>query len=212
MSGYRTIHREQLHDGATNKQKAIWSVHVTRIHPTSTEECWRLWTGFSDGSVRVYTILEKRNIDDVLDASALGFRCTHKLVGSDDETPVFGCTRVGTVRNYVGDDPTAGDLVVATLDLGGIVRIWSFPNEWERKQYDDAPEGDDLKSIKSLHSFTVENATGTTGVLAPPRVMQGKEAVVIAVGCLDGTVALLSTGISTPVAKKEAPPAGTVLQ
>ena len=232
MSGYRTIHRERiLSDESQSAVEAIWSVHATPIHTTASNspaprECWRMWAGSSDGFVRVFTVREKSATDDTLDASALSFRCTHLLVGAnhrppptaDDKTDagvttagetLFGCTCVTSVRNYVGEDENDGERIVASLDLGGTVRIWKFARVWEEKRYDG--EGDEVKSLKSLHEFTVTNATGTTATLAPPRVIQSKEVVAIAVGCLDGTVAIVSTGISTPVAKKDPAPAGTVL-
>jgi len=146
-----------------------------------------------------------------LDASALSLTCTHVLLGSAQEYPtdqaVLGCTVVSLCRNYVGDDQHSGDLIIASLELGGTVRIWSFTEDMDDKLQKDLQEP---KQVRALFEFQVENATGTTLALCPP-AQAGVGDVGVAVGCLDGTVAIVATGLATPKAKREAKEAGTVL-
>jgi hypothetical protein len=163
---------------------------------------------------------------------------THVLVGpsassSTSTTPrssALGCTEVCTVRNYVGDDDAAGDLVVLSLDLSGQICIYMFAENFLGADdtviavADDDDEKESLKtpttatassnakSIQCLFQCSVENSTGTTAALAPPRVFTSVAEVVVAVGCLDGTIVIVSTGIATPNAKKEASPAGTIIE
>ena len=135
---------------------------------------------------------------------------------------------VHTVRNYAGEDTNAGDLVVASLDMAGMVRVWTFPANWDeeqqQQQQQDTPEATATAAVAvqpltvaCCAEFTVDNATGTTLQLASPRVQASPKDIVVAVGCLDGTIAIVSTGIATPNAPSQgiiqAPsPAGTVLE
>lgn len=200
MSGYRTIHRERI-----LPEDAIWSVQMAKIDDTR----WRVFVGSSDGYLRMYKVTEKTNAaDNALDASAVQIQCETLLLGltqtvPDDATTTMqlGCTQVSTIRNYAGEDDSAGDLIVASLNLGGTVRIWDFSIDWESSQ----------PTIRCKSEFTVENATGTTLSLASPRI-QKAQTVLMAIGCLDGTIALISTGISSPAAKKDPDEAGTVVR
>jgi hypothetical protein len=255
MSGYRTIHRERILADDT----AIWSVQMI-----SGGGSWRIFCASSDGYLRVYAATEKKRQggsggppsaaaaknDDALDASALQIQCTHILLGSTQPPPPassadqssttttpLGCTQVSIVRNYMGQDDTAGDLIVASLDLGGTVRLWSFDQsffgeEKPNSTTDDGEKKQPNKAVRCKSEFVVDQATGTTLALASPRIMttttnkrnKSKEgssaavALVMAVGCLDGTIALLSTGImvATGTAAKEengdVDAAGTVVE
>jgi hypothetical protein len=126
MSGYRQQHRENVVD------TAIWNVQASdRLSPSTkgSETNWRIWTASADGLMRSYMVQEK-SVDskqDLLDASALKLICTHEL----GERSSLGCTRVSSVRNYIGDDDRAGDLVVATLELAGKVRVWMFAEDMD---------------------------------------------------------------------------------
>jgi hypothetical protein len=244
MSGYRTIHRERILADDT----AIWSVQMILSAGGGNGGHWRIFCASSDGYLRVYTATEKKQqrpqggppsaaaANDALDASALQIQYTHTLLGSTQPqppaaasaadqksttTPAFllGCTQVSIVRNYMGQDETAGDVIVATLDLGGTVRLWSFDQSFfgeEEKTTTTLPQNsttDDNNSDKPIpkvvrckSEFVVNQATGTTLALASPRIMttttnkrsKSKDdsvALVMAVGCLDGTIALISTGI-----------------
>lgn len=250
MSGYRSLHREQI----LGKDTAIWSVQATPLltKTKTTTTAWRIWTASSDGFVRSYTATESSIQDDALDASALTLSCTHLLLGQTQQqqnadgasacagtnpsdaddvdgpapAPVsaLGCTRVCTVRNYVGDDATAGDLVVVSLGLSGVCRVWKFAADWDAENNQGNPSSGisdatstantiptiTIKPVKCLTEFnTVKNATGTT---MAPRVVASMQQVVIALGCLDGTIAIVATGIATPNASKEAAIAGTILE
>jgi WD40 repeat protein len=172
--------------------------------------------------VRGYIVTESsiESKQDVLDASALRIDCTHALLGVGQEYPdpgqdtdkaqaaVLGCTVVSLTRNYVGDDRQAGDLVVVSLELGGKVRVWSFTEDTDDKG--GATTGGSCKQVRALFEFDVAQATGTTLQVCPP-ALSGVGDVAVAVGCLDGTIAIVATGLATPGAKKDPTPAGTLL-
>jgi hypothetical protein len=242
MSGYRTIHRERILADDT----AIWSVQMI----LSTGGSWRIFCASSDGYLRVYTATEKKQqrpqggpqssaaANDALDASALQIQYTHTLLGSTQPqpsaaasdqksttTPAFllGCTQVSIVRNYMGQDETTGAFIVASLDLGGTVRLWSFDQNFfgeeekmtttPQNSTDNNGENKQPKVVRCKSEFVVNQATGTTLALASPRIMtttnkrskskDGSVALIMAVGCLDGTIALISTGIMVAAAAKE---------
>ena len=108
MSGYRSIHREQV------LETAIWSVQTSPLLVSSSSQqeasaySWRVGTASASGVIHVYRAQET-SIDakkDALDASALKFVCTHTLVGQEQEQPGLGCTCLCLTRNYMGDDTT----------------------------------------------------------------------------------------------------------
>ena len=251
MSGYRSVHREQV----LPEDTAIWSCQATPLLQTKPTtvlskstagggggagEQWRIWTASSDGVVRSYVAQSPSRAtstsNDTLQAAALQLRCTHILTGrsSTPSASSLGCSVVHTVRNYAGEDTNAGDLVVASLDMAGMVRVWTFPANWDeneeqqqmqqqQQQQQDTPEATATAAVVQpltvacCAEFTVDNATGTTLQLASPRVQASPKDIVVAVGCLDGTIAIVSTGIATPNAPSQgiiqAPsPAGTVLE
>jgi len=203
MSGYRSLHREQL----AGQANPVWQVQSSSA--LSSSNAWCLWTASADGCVRAYRVQEK-DIQDELNASALTLTCTHAFVGASQVYPpissLLGCSQVSLCRNYVGEDDNAGDLVVTSLDLAGHVRVWTCtPEELDTVVVDDVPS-----SVKATHEFTVEGATGTVMALCPPN-LSGQGNVVVALAMLDGTVVMVATGLATPKATKEPTPAGTVL-
>jgi len=241
MSGYRNLHREQL------ESCAIWNVTTSNLLLSSATSSsgsgglgYRIWTASADGTVRSYLAKEKSLEDTanaaVLDASNLSMTLTHHFVGqssssSGEETKVadneattgmasLGCTRVCVARNYAGEDESAGDLIVASLEMTGIVRLWLLP-ENEDNQVATSDLSETMPNVlRPEQEFAVENATGTGMLLCPPRWTGPGMDVSVAVCCLDGTVAQVSTGILTPQRlvdasnskdAKEATPAGTVL-
>jgi len=239
MSGYRSLHREQVlprddvllvpsdddqeQDTTAAPAPAIWSCQATPLLLSSasspSEQRWRIWTASSDGGVRSYVAAPpSRDDEDSLNASALHLHCSHLLTSKQQQQPSrLGCSVVHAVRNYAGEDDDAGDLVLACLELAGTVRLWKFAADWDdatatnNNAADPAPP----KSIPCRAEFVVKQATGTTLQLAPPRIIASSSAteMVVAVGCLDGTIALLSTGIPTPNNNdKEPSVAGTVLE
>lgn len=199
MSGYRSLHREQV------GEVPVWQVQSSVLQSKK----WCLWTASADGCVRAYRVQDK---DDAaqheLDASALSLKCTHVFLGPSQMYPpttaLLGCSQISIGRNYVGEDDMAGDFVVTSLDLTGRVRVWTFAPEL----FDDVV--DDVKRVKASHEFTVQGATGTIMAYCPPN-LSGNGNVALTVACLDGTVAMVATGLVTPKATKEPSPAGAVL-
>lgn len=139
---------------------------------------------------------------------------------SEHHHPVasVGCSRVCVTRNYVGQDDSAGNLVVVTLDLLGTLRVWeldaaTFDNERTRHNTTATPplsssEKDDeatqavgeardivAQRIPAAHQTVLREATGTALALCRPPV---EGPVCVAVGCLDGSVRLVATGLVTP--------------
>ena len=272
MSGYRSLHREQV------LPTAIWSCQATPLlrqkkrrgpDAENNKDRWRIWTGSADGIVRSHVASRpstttaaagsNNNNEDLtttttLNASALQLHCTHTLTGGPNEsrtaaaaadgttsptsmrTGSLGCSVIHTIRNYTGEDTEAGDLVVASLELAGRIRIWDFPASWDDDDESTTRNKNDPTTTTTacaacLSEFTIANATGTTLQLASPRYFRRTTSsnssaaediavVVVAVGCLDGTIAIVSTGIrvannnnnNNNTSVKPPPPAGTVLE
>ena len=215
MSGYRSLHREQILDD----EAPIWQANAWSFSKSTQTDEWSVLTAAADGIVRVFRVREKEASDD-LDASALAMTCTHALLGTNQvfpppsETPVLvGCSQCQMLRNYVGDDDMAGDIVVSAMEMTGRVRVWTFPDEElsVEAEAEDTPKLEDIpKQIRSQQQFVVEDATGTLMAVCPPN-LSGNGDLTAAVACLDGSIAMVALGISTPKAKKEASVAGTVL-
>lgn len=203
MSGYRSLHREQV------IETAIWKVKTSHLLTSSraTGLGWRIWIACADGLVRSYVVKESSitTKKESLDASALSLICTHQL---GDVSPL-GCSRVSLTRNYVGDDDQAGDLIVASLELAGLIRVWSFEEKLDNDVLQKQPESP--VTVKPMMTFDVENATGSILELCSPRLLGASE-VAAAVGCLDGTISIVSVGIGTPKTTKEPSVAGTTLE
>jgi WD40 repeat protein len=236
MSGFRSIHREQVSSSSLEEESAIWCVQVTSLLQRSSAAnhlaaaaaaappVWRIWTANSDGSVRSYTATEASHSNtsnttieqatsaaadaatvttlDTLTASAIQLHCTHGLVGgrASASSAMLGCTQLCTIRNYIGEDDTAGDLVVLALGLSGTCRVWVFTDDWDDHQAAvppslSKPDAPPPRNVPCLAEFTVDNATGTT--MAARVVAASWQTIVVAVGCLDGTIAIVDTGIAT---------------
>lgn len=227
MSGYRSLHREKVGD------YPIWTASTSPLLTTKPSlgvgprapPAWRVWAACGDGFVRGFWIQEKSldatgsNGDDVLDASACSCTCTHVLGSPDSESSsaaaAIGCSQVALARNYVGDDTVAGDLLVVSMDLAGKVRIWQLPETMDddalESSTSDAANPTAPQHIAADQEFVVENATGTTLQICPPTVI-GVGDVKLAIPRLDGSVAIVATGIQTPKthAKKTPTPAGSI--
>jgi len=230
-----------LVSSSSSSSVAAAAASSSRGRTDTHSSCWRIWAACSDGSVRSCVVQEKslegdgdsRQSDDELDASALNLHCTHVLTtrattggggtstGSVSGSVALGCTRVSLARNYVGDDNSAGDLIVLSMDLAGRVGVWSFGEAFDENlapeklgstisDKGNEPPADQPRRIKPKIEFAVEDATGTTAAVCPPRV-SGVGDVRVAVGRLDGTVAEVATGLITPTSKKDSFPPGTVL-
>jgi WD40 repeat protein len=239
MSGYRSIHRETL------GSFPIWQVRCTPIlrkggtpaiianhsQALSVPTRWRTWLACGDGLVRGYLVQEKtlEMQNDVLDASACNCTWTHALLGGDsqrlmdhiEETQeerrqvAIGCSQVQVARNYVGDDDTAGDLLVVSLDLVGAVRIWVLPEDMDqdlqKSDNDNYGKETKLATPKVTHEFQVKSATGTCLRICPPKV-SGVGDVLVALPCLDGTIAIVATGVVTPKTSTSPTPSGTIVE
>jgi WD40 repeat protein len=227
MSGYRSLHREDLRRNLIAHEKvAVWSVATSTLLRTSSKHrgsrtpgadivAWRVYTATSDGYVRAY-IVEEANVSTKdeqsnLDASAMKIYCTHVLCGSSQPkppmvaepstlivpTPVLGCMVVDVIRNYTGDDRDSGDIVAVGLELTGTVRIWTLSSNGD-DEIDFRSADENVKpprTVKALHEFRVDDATGTTCALAPTYLQAVRSDIVLAVGCLDGTIALVTSGL-----------------
>lgn len=214
MSAYRNLHRELILDD----ESPVWQVQALSIGKIgkSADE-WTIVTASADGIVRVFRAREKEASDE-LDASALSITCTHALLGINQIFPppdqtLVGCSRCQITRNYVGDDDSAGDIVITALDLTARLRVWIMSDEELSGDIDDDDDDDDAptcKQIRSCQETLVENATGTLMAACPPNVF-GQGDLVAAVACLDGSIALVALGIATPKAKKDPMPAGTII-
>lgn len=213
MSGYRSLHRQQLrlqpddenndHDDATT---AIWNVAVVEA-----QKGYRILTASSNGTLGIHHATEHSNASnkDLLDASAMKLDRQRPLLDGSSSQRCLGLTQVSVVRNYAGQDHAAGEFVILCLDLAGRIRLWTLSEEWVNTETTTTSS-----ETAPRFQFDVPNATGTTACLAPPRIMDANHTtdVVVAVGCLDGTVSILSTGIATPNAKNDPSKAGTVLE
>jgi WD40 repeat protein len=183
-----------------------------------TAPSWRIWAACGDGVVRGYLVLEKslETQQDVLDASACTCTCTHLLVGQSHDakaTSNIGCSQVHLARNYVGCDEMAGDLLVTSMDLTGRIRLWLLSETMDEyvESFTDGPNSNAQPlHVKPNQEFVVDNATGTCFQLLSPNIT-GVGDVLLAVARLDGTIAIVSTGITTPKTSKEPNPAGTIL-
>ena len=238
MSGYRSIHREKI------GSFPIWKIACSPIlskKRVNVAACWRVWLACGDGNVRGVLIIEKTaEQKDSLDAAACICVLTHVLLGSsslqqtdsssspsetleqpdsDEEAnppcSVIGCSQLQLARNYVGDDDSAGSMIIASCDLSGKIRIWELPEGMDDELISKIDEISSSGSCSVDHTeivkeFHVENATGTCIRIMPPNV-SGVGDILIAVPCLDGTIALVSTGLSTPKSNKDAKEAGTIV-
>ena len=219
MSGYRSLHRESV------GSYPIWQVATSPVltksaKPNRKAASWRVFTACGDGLVRGYLVQEKtlETKQDTLDASACTCVCTHVLLGKsqqadDSSSMALGCSQVQLARNYVGDDDMAGDLLVVSMDLSGRVRIWTLPEDMDEEEMnsDDSSPPSEPQTLVAAQEFLVSNATGTCLQIFPPK-NSGNGDVQIAIACLDGTISVVSTGLSTPKEKKEPAEAGTVVE
>mmetsp|Transcript_9301 Transcript_9301/g.23120 ORF Transcript_9301/g.23120 Transcript_9301/m.23120 type:complete len:393 (-) Transcript_9301:67-1245(-) len=218
MSGYRSIHRQTLGNFP------IWSIASSPLLTTGSTahqklSAWRIWVACGDGVVRGYLVTEKSVDSDVLDASACSVQLTHLLLGASQQKPsedddvstqCIGCSQVQVARNYTGDDDDAGDLILISMDLVGNIRIWILPEDMDNDLTSDTT-ADEPALPEIAQEFRVENATGTCVQIMPPSV-SGVGNVLLAVPCLDGTIALVATGVSTPKSTKDPTQAGEVIE
>ena len=223
MSGYRLIHRERI----LGEDIAIWSSALTplirRRKATRTKNgdeaiSWRFWAACSDGLIRVYLVREVSisQKETELTASAISFGedPTHILRPSSENSGVLGCTSLSILRNYAGDDDSAGNVIIAGMDLSGTIRIWELDENFDEELYDQGSKAH--SEIPPKVELELQGATGTAVALGPPRtVIPQLKCLIAAVAFQDGTVSLVSTGIAVPNAvqdkKYTVPEPGTIL-
>ena len=235
MSGYRLIHREQV----LGQDTAVWSLVSTPLicrrassaaataGSSSSSEAlsWRVWAACSDGLIRTYLVKEVSlaQKESSLTASALDFgeQPTHILKPSSSSSAetssssvALGCACLSILRNYAGEDDAAGNVIVAGMDISGILRLWELDENLDQSSSDDQQH-----DVAPLVELTVPQATGTAIALAPPRtIMPHLKCLLVAVALLDGSVSLISTGIAVPTTTttaadaQQVPAAGTVVE
>ncbi|GKY99547.1 hypothetical protein MPSEU_000909000 [Mayamaea pseudoterrestris] len=219
---------------------SIWTIATTPLlckSKTKKESAWRLWMGSSSSeSIKLFRVeeisLETKAAD--LNASAMRLQCTHEFIGKQQQANrkqkeatdkdassssvaiSFGCSSISIVRNYIGQDDDAGDYLIMALDLAGHVRMWSLPEDWDDNHDAAVAERDDKTpfkpcQVKAVYEFDVDDATGTCAILFPPRISGQPGDVFAAITCLDGTIAMVATGIVTPNYHKEPTSTGTII-
>lgn len=220
MSGYRGLHRET--SPASSEAIPIWHIATSPLlskASKNTSSSWRIWSACGTGQVRSYVVQEKGLQQDVLDASAcscdlstifIGASQTSKEAKATKLDPALSCSQVRVARNYVGDDDNAGDVIVASLSLSGKVRLWSCSETLDDDASTDNKDSNPTFQ-QAAQEFQVEQATGTMLQVCPPNT-SGVGDVVVAVACLDGSVAMVASGMVTPKCTKEPTAAGTILE
>jgi len=219
-----------------NSASTTTTTTTTTGRAAAAAACWRVWLACGDGVVRGFLVIEKTlEQKNTLDAAACNFILTHTLLDDagteasssssssqsqneedqkeekeeeqQEEVSTIGCSQVQVARIYVGDDDSAGDLIVISSDLLGKIRIWLLSEETD----DELPEiGSTSTNINAAQEFIVENATGTCIKIMPPNV-SGVGDILLAVPCLDGTIAIVATGLTTPKYEKHPTEAGTIV-
>ncbi|KAL7558066.1 hypothetical protein ACA910_009253 [Epithemia clementina (nom. ined.)] len=224
---------------------AIWSLACTNEIIASSKtsmnldkDKWFIWATGSEGghSIQGYQVSETslEEKQSQLEASALRLRLTHHCFDDGGTTPAhetsstanstLGGSCVSTIRNYTGEDRNAGDRLMLSLDLSNVLRIWNLSSN-------ETSVSNHIQQHKVHTRFYVEKATGTTAAFLPPRLaLIGdpkswlENVVAVAIGCLDGTIALVSTGIpifnphhqnkgsNNQKGGGKIPPAGTVVE
>ena len=182
----------------------------------------RLLTASADGMIHAYELADKLASGaggSALDASAVKMRKTSVLLGKDQDFPVknsiaLGCAAFDLCRNYGGSDPQTGDEIVVGVELDGTVRVWCRDEQPSTvDSMADDPGGEDPKLVRAEVEFQVAGATGTTCAIRPPSLgpahgshswMKVRPVLVAALGCLDGSVAIVSTGVALHLRSNDA--------
>ena len=241
MSGYRTLHRHT--EGKNNEQQSeITSISSCPVFAVNFSPCQqthvslsrpmnaanphlkaptRILTSSADGLIRAYSITDKSNKADVLDAAALSMKLEQVMLTSSDaeynsnsdsanqESILgLGCAALSVIRNYVGEDTSAGEEIAAAMQLDGHVAIWKRAEQSAYPDSDASKNDDDAASqtttvIKPDAELDIKGATGTTMLLIPPQITgYSRHGVVMMVGNLDGSVSFICAGIGIPDSSK----------
>ncbi|KAG7343685.1 WD-40 repeat-containing serine/threonine protein kinase [Nitzschia inconspicua] len=136
-------------------------------------------------------------------------------------------------ENNDDDDDIDGDtqqciFVVLAMSMAGTIHVYKLQNDYNMKLQTQTHNTKDktkdyTQQVAPDYEFTVEHATGTCMRLCPNNPNNDNDnddnrTIRVAVPCLDGTVAIVSTGISQQKTKRNESsssvptPAGTVIQ
>jgi WD40 repeat protein len=104
-------------------------------------------------------------------------------------------------------------LLFVSLELSGTVRVWSLPEDMDEDIVASGSEfsQEQPKIVSAAQEFLVEDATGTFLQICPVKIL-GVGDVQVALACLDGSIAIVATGIVTPKCTKDPSVAGTILE
>ncbi len=175
----------------------------------------RLLTSSADGFVRAFSITDKVSglNKEALDASALSMKMEQILLSKSCMTyPIskeeidnklhLGISTISSIRNYLGEDAKAGEEISAAIRLDGYISVWKRDEQPIYPESNDENEKE-VEVVKPVYEFKVQNATGTTLLLIPPQQSgYSKYGVVMMVGCLDGSVVFICTGVGIPDVNK----------
>ena len=222
MSGFRTLHRiTNSDDGSSPSPVCRVKFSPCRCSSSSSSSLRVLAAGASN-IIKCYSLTDRTekdvNSNDVLDASAMNVDCSQYLISRDDNhtdntnnnKAVLGYAALDIVRNYCGEDITAGNEVVMASKLGGHVAIWVTLDPVLKEKgvvvaEDIAGNDNDMNIDNSCQykrpyaEFKVTSATGTTLAIRPPilgNYYSKKETdILVAMGCANGAVVICKTGI-----------------
>jgi len=183
----------------------------------------RILTSSADGLIRAYSITDKSIKADVLDAAALSMKLEQVMLTSSDaqyddsgenqESILgLGCAALSVIRNYVGEDTSAGEEIAAAMQLDGHVAIWkraeqpAYPDSEASKNDAASTSASAISSptvLKPEAELDIRGSTGTTMLLIPPQTTgYSRHGVVIMVGNLDGSVSFICAGFGIPDSSK----------
>lgn len=180
----------------------------------------RLLASGADGIIRAYRLTDKlASATSPLDATAVKVCHTDSLAGTGQAEGglSLGYSALDVVRNYAGSDRSAGGEVVVAINPVGCFQVWTRAEQpatvdGEENGETGQPQ-EAAKTIKAKIVFTVQGATGTTLAIRPvglgpvhgshPKAKQ-RPAIVAAVGCLDGSVQIVSTGVGLHPGERDA--------
>ena len=220
MSGYRTLYR---HSEQSYDNESPFPLFANAFSPctqtnlkergSNTAAPLRLLTSSADGIIRAYQTSDKTNESDVLDASALKVTLEQVLLPTSNSTypkskeeakVSLGSACFSVIRNYVGEDTAAGAEIVAALRLDGYLSIWRreeqplYPSHEKTKNVEET-----VDISKPIIEMKVEDALGTTLELIRPTTSgYSRHGIVACIGCLDGSIKLIATGVGIPDPRK----------
>ena len=216
--------------GKKRRPPPLWSVKFSpcrqSCQPAAAESSsnppspQRLLASGADGIIRAYRLTDKlASATSPLDATAMKVGHTDSLVGKNQAEGglSLGYSALDVVRNYAGSDRSAGGEVVVAINPVGCVQVWTRAEQLATVDGEENGETgqpqEAAKTIKAKIVFTVQGATGTTLAIRPvglgpvhgshPKAKQ-RPAIVAAVGCLDGSVQIVSTGVGLHPGERDA--------